>query len=152
MTRPFFSHPPMATRQIYVTQNDFRRLSSLIATLSRMHAEHDYNLDEFSALLASATKVSTNEIPGDVVTMNSTVRLRNLDSGEIVFRTLVFPHKADSEAEKISVLSLGGTALFGCRRGNTVVVDNSGDRQQWVIEEILYQPEADGEFSMDYTK
>jgi regulator of nucleoside diphosphate kinase len=142
----------MATRQIFVTYNDFRRLNSLMDTLRRMHAEHDYHIDDLADLLLTATKVSAENVPGDVVTMNSTVRLRNPGNGATAFLTLVFPHRADSESDLISVLSQSGTALFGCRSGDSVGLNVSGDVDQWTIEEILYQPEADGEDSMDYTK
>jgi regulator of nucleoside diphosphate kinase len=142
----------MATRQIFVTHNDFRRLNSLIDTLRRMHAEHDYHLDDLANLLQTATKVTAENVPGDVVTMNSTVRLCNPGNGATAFLTLVFPHRADSESDRISVLSQSGTALFGRRSGDCVGLNISGDIDHWRIEAILYQPEAEGEDSMDYTK
>jgi hypothetical protein len=64
--------------------------------------------------------VKPEEIPTDVITMNSTFRLSNLDSREEDVYTLVFPGKADSTNGKISILAPVGTAVLGCRVGDTV--------------------------------
>jgi hypothetical protein len=53
----------------------------------------------------SSRNSQPEEIPIDVITMNSTFRLSGLDSGEEVVYTLVFPAKADSRNGKISILA-----------------------------------------------
>jgi regulator of nucleoside diphosphate kinase len=70
--------------------------------------------------LDRAEIVKPEEIPTDVITMNSTFRLSNLDSREEDVYTLVFPGKADSTNGKISILAPVGTAVLGCRVGDTV--------------------------------
>ena len=59
-------------------------------------------------------------MPEDVVTMNSTVRVRDLETGEVDTYTLVYPHEADIEENKLSVLAPVGTALLGYRAGDVV--------------------------------
>ncbi len=51
-----------------------------------------------------ACTVDNHTIPGDVVTMNSKVRLRDMDSGEDEVYTLVYPTMADAEDYRLSVL------------------------------------------------
>ena len=64
-----------------------------------------------------ARVVPRSEIPPDVVTMNSTVRLRDLETGEEETYTLVYPDEADIEENKLSVLAPVGTALLGTGPG-----------------------------------
>ena len=141
----------MSARTIFATENDHRRLRSLIATLQRMSTDEDYRFDELSRLLDSATIVKPRDIPPDVITMNSTIRLDDLANGEKLYVTLVFPHKADLEAEAISILSSLGTTLYGRKCGESLSGDVNGQIRNLRVAEVLYQPEADGKTSMDYT-
>lgn len=89
-----------------------------------------------------------SEIPPDVVTMNSRVRLTDLDSGEELTYALVYPPDADFAQEKISVLAPVGTALLGERVGSVVEWDVPAGRRRLRIEELLYQPEAAGDYHL----
>ena len=77
-------------------------------------------LEELDGELDRGEIVKPEEIPSDVITMNSTFRLRDLDNGEEAVYTLVFPGKADSANGKISILAPIGTAVLGYRVGDTV--------------------------------
>ncbi len=92
--------------------------------------------------------VSSTEIPKDVITMNSQVRLKDLDSGEEVIYCLVFPHAADSKQQKISILAPIGTALIGYRVGDIIEWNVPAGLKRLKIEEILYQPEAAGDYHL----
>jgi regulator of nucleoside diphosphate kinase len=65
--------------------------------------------------LARATIVNSADVPANVVAMNSTVWIRDLDSDEIENYTLVFPNEADVWENRISILAPIGTALLGYR-------------------------------------
>ena len=84
-------------------------------------------------------------MPPDIVTMNSRIRLTDLDSAEELVYTLVYPAEADYAAGKISVLAPVGTALLGERVGNEIVWDVPGGTRRLRIEELLYQPESSGD-------
>lgn len=69
--------------------------------------------------------------------MNSTVRLRDLDSEEIETYTLVFPEDADIERNRISVLAPVGTAIIGCQAGDVVTWSVPRGRVQLRIEDVF---------------
>ena len=69
--------------RIYITDADCERLRRLIAGRRGANAvDHEY-LDMLEQELDRAEIVEPNAIPRDVVTMNSEVRLKDLDSGEM---------------------------------------------------------------------
>jgi regulator of nucleoside diphosphate kinase len=78
--------------------------------------------------------------------MNSSFRLRDLETGEEVVYTLVFPAKADSSSGKISVLAPIGTAVLGYRVGDVVEWQVPAGMKKFKVEAILYQPEAAFDF------
>lgn len=92
--------------------------------------------------LDRAHVVSGRRVPADVVTMNTRVRMTDLDTGKKLTYTLVFPHEANFSQGKISVLAPIGTAILGYRTGNVIEWNVPGGRRRLRIEEILRQPEA----------
>jgi regulator of nucleoside diphosphate kinase len=96
--------------------------------------------------LAYADVVDPEEMPGDVVTMNSLIRIDNASSSGTEEITLVFPQEADYKLGKVSLLAPLGAALLGCRQGETVTYIAPGGEVKVKILEILYQPEANGDF------
>jgi regulator of nucleoside diphosphate kinase len=87
-------------------------------------------------------------IPPDVITMNSRVCLQDMDSGEDLVYTLVFPGDADVESGKISVLAPIGTAMIGYRSGDRITWSVPGGVKKLKVKKILYQPESAGDFHL----
>jgi regulator of nucleoside diphosphate kinase len=104
------------------------------------------HLEALGAELDRAHVVAPEEIPGDVVTMNSAVLVRDLDSGTEMALTLVFPSDTGLELGKISILAPVGTALLGYRVGDTIEWKVPGRVRRLRVERMLYQPEAAGDF------
>ena len=92
--------------------------------------------------LDRAEVIAVGDLSPDVVTMHSTVRVRDLESGTTVVYTLVFPADADIENKRISVLAPIGTALIGDRAGDLLECATPGRTKQLYIEDVLFQPEA----------
>jgi regulator of nucleoside diphosphate kinase len=133
--------------KIYITEFDSRRLRELINVAAEFGDKRTLQyLDELSDELDQADLVRPEEIPNDVITMNSTFRLQNLDNGEEAVYTLVFPADADSLRGKISVLAPIGTAVLGYRVGDTVEWDVPAGLKRLTVKEIVYQPEAAGDY------
>jgi regulator of nucleoside diphosphate kinase len=132
---------------IYITEFDKKRLKGFIK-----FAEERWDnkvlryLEDLDAELDRAEVVKPEEIPTDVITMNSTFRLSDLDTGEEVVYTLVFPADADSRNRKISVLAPIGTAVLGYRVGDTVEWEVPAGIKRLKVNEIVYQPEAAREY------
>lgn len=134
----------IARRRIFITEDDMARLRELVRQ-GRMAAHKDRNhLTELDGELARAEVIAAGEVMPDVVTMHSTVRVRDVDSGTSMVYTLVFPVDADIEEKRISVLAAIGTALLGFRTGDTFEWKTSGGTRRLQIEEVLFQPEAAG--------
>jgi len=136
-------------RTIYVTEFDLKRLNQLVQMLEEEPEARDARyLEELDEELHRARVVTPASIPRDVITMNSRVRMRDMDSGAEMITQLVFPGDADLKQNKISVLAPIGTALIGYRVGDTVEWQAPAGVKRMKIEEILYQPEAAGDFHL----
>ena len=98
--------------------------------------------------LDRAQIVLPKDIPSDVVTMNSRVRLSDMSKGEEQVYTLVFPRDADTVTGKISVLAPVGTAILGYRVGDMIEWQVPAGKRKLKIEEIIYQPEAAGDYHL----
>src|SRR5262245_43572294 len=131
----------MGERTIYVTEFDLKRLSGLLDCVQSWgNKDRDY-LIRLGEELELAQVVSSREIPGDVVTMNSRARIRDLKSNEEMVFTLVFPAEADYERGRLSVLAPIGMALLGYRAGEIVEWKVPAGVRRLKIEQVLYQPE-----------
>lgn len=98
------------------------------------------------AEIERAKIVKPEKIPATVVTMNSTVRFRIEQTGEVFERTLVYPKDMNDPEQKISVWAPIGSALLGLSVGDTMPWPGAkGGASDVVIEAITYQPENAGE-------
>jgi regulator of nucleoside diphosphate kinase len=132
---------------IYITTSDYHRLSGLIERSRERNGEADREyLDQLEEELAQAEVVNPEDIPQDVITMRSKVRLKDLKSGQTVMYSLVFPSEANSNEGHISVLAPIGTALLGNRSGDVVESRVPSGLRRLKVKEILYQPEAAGNY------
>jgi regulator of nucleoside diphosphate kinase len=135
-------------RQIFITDFDLERLENLIEDVNRRSSRDGKYLEELEQELIKAEVVTPAGIPPDVITMNSCVCLQDMDSGENMVYTLVFPGDADFDNGKISVLAPIGTALIGYRAGDRITWRVPGGIKKLKVENILYQPEAAGDFHL----
>jgi regulator of nucleoside diphosphate kinase len=80
--------------------------------------------------------------------MNSLVVLRNLDCGDRLTCRLAYPSQARRSPHNVSVSRPLGTAILGKRVGQ-VVRWRAGMRERRMrIQQVLYQPEAAGDFHL----
>ena len=122
---------------IYLTQNDMDRLLELVEAYPGKRFEH------LERELLRAHVVPRDEMPKDVVTMNSRVIFENETTGERREITLVYPGSADIDAGRVSVLVPIGTALLGLRVGQSIDWQlPGGERQRYRIVGVPYQPQA----------
>lgn len=130
-------------RTIIVTQQDLDRLRALIdGVVSERNQEAAEALE---SELANARVVLPEEVPPNVVTMNSQVRFVDEASGVERLVTLVFPKDASAEEGRVSVLAPVGAALIGLRTGDSIDWPMPGGRSKRLrIVEVVWQPEAAG--------
>lgn len=97
--------------------------------------------------ITNAKQVEPKKIKPNIVTMNSQFVLTDLGNGKKDVFSLVFPDESDIKHNKISVLSGIGAQLLG-RAIGTVIRGIRGADQYLLIENILYQPEAAGDYHL----
>jgi regulator of nucleoside diphosphate kinase len=110
--------------------------------------EDHSHLDALEAGLELAQVLDSEEIPEDVVTMNSTVEICDLDSGEAETYTVLYPQDADIATDRISVLAPVGRALLGKRVGDVIRVTVPSGQRRIRIEAIRFQPERAGAYHL----
>lgn len=131
----------VSDKEIYITKKDVVRLRKLIEANSDTARE---DIDELTRELDRAHIVESASIPHDVITMNSRILIKDVESGEELIYVLTFPDRADAFQNAISVLTTGGTVMLGCKEGDFF---QWGERR-FLVMHILYQPERLGNFDL----
>jgi len=124
------------------------RLLELIEGLRATPKAVKIDLDLLEKELYRATLVEPQNIPRDVITMNSKVSVTDIDSGEKTTYTLVFPSAANISENKLSILAPLGMALLGYRAGDIIEWRMPSGVRKLRVEGILYQPEAAGDYHL----
>ena len=138
----------METRTRHFNAFDIHRIRGFLELATEGGAERYRYLVGLKHELESSVILAPEEIPPEVVTMNSQVRVRDPGTQDTVVVRLVFPQEADYEKKKVSLLAPLGAALLGRHVGEEVFYDAPGGTTMVLIEEILYQPEAAKEYSL----
>ncbi len=133
---------------IVVTQTDLARLKASIDRIGLDDRRDQRHLAELEGELARAKPISSEAVSGNVVTMNSKVRLKDLVSQKEFVYTLVYPNEADPANGRLSVLAPVGTALLGNYVGSEIEWDVPAGVRRLRVEEILFQPEAAGQLHL----
>jgi regulator of nucleoside diphosphate kinase len=136
----------MRARKIIITEIDHERLEDLLSSEFASVIGPSDHLDDLRAELDRARIVRPEDVPRNVVTMNSTVILDDLDTKEKETYTLVFPDSADIAHDRLSVLAPVGTAILGQRVGDVVRWRVPQGWRRLKIARVIYQPEREGAF------
>ncbi|KWF37653.1 GreA/GreB family elongation factor [Burkholderia pseudomultivorans] len=131
----------MKQRLYQLTELDVARL--------KKHAEHNPRFQTMlDTLLERADIVRPDAIKANVVTMNSQITLLDETTREQATWTIVYPDAANLELGRLNVFSPVGMALLGTQRGQLVkVMQPSGAEKLMKVAEIVFQPEANGEYT-----
>jgi regulator of nucleoside diphosphate kinase len=125
-----------------LTQIDYFRLARLTLE-SGTHAS-----EAVRTLLENSELVASEAVPSDVITMYTQVLLGG-DTGTQPHKlTLCYPADAEPSNGFISVLSPLGASLLGLRVGDVARWRTpSGAEPQAIVLEVLFQPEASGDYT-----
>ena len=137
----------MNSQNISLTTFDLSRLRDVLKARMSVVRDRDH-LDSLEQELDRADVVDSSAIAPTVVTMNSQVRIEDVDTGVENVYTLVFPSDASIPEKKISILAPIGTALLGARVGSTINWPVPAGRRTVRIKDVLYQPEAAGDYHL----
>ena len=129
---------------IYTTENDLEQLAQLIENMRNrplQNGELTY-VNTLEDKVEFAESVAPEEIPSDVITMGSQVKVLDLDTKKKQVWSIVFPEEANYDEGKISILAPLATALLGHKKGDTVLVNAPTRTRKLKVEAVLFQPES----------
>lgn len=133
-------NPEQPSPAIVLSRLDLDRIESLL------EREAPADSERLRAELDRAEVREPNDMPDDVITMNSTARFVDVASGDEHEMTLVYPRDAGA-AGTVSILAPVGSALLGLRVGQQIDWTGPGGRPLRLrVLAISYQPEASREF------
>ncbi|MGC6388540.1 nucleoside diphosphate kinase regulator [Ewingella sp. S1.OA.A_B6] len=133
----------MSKPTLTINELDAERLDTLLAKPTYANNPVAEALNEE---LDRAEILPPQDMPADVVTMNSKVRFTEGKEGEEHIRTLVYPAALKDTDEQLSVMAPLGAALLGLRVGSNITwTMPNGKESRIEVLELLFQPEASGE-------
>jgi regulator of nucleoside diphosphate kinase len=133
----------MARQTIQLTDVDSRRLDHIVEGLRPRDIRDAGSVALLERHLDEAEVLPARDIGPDVVTMNSEVRVRDLDTNEVMVFRVVYPSAADGARGRISVLAPLGLAVLGRRVGEEVDPRTPGGLRSLRVDDVLYQPERE---------
>lgn len=125
-----------------ITRFDYERIVKIIDQIN----PDDSSVKKLKEKLKKAKVIEPREINSNIITMNTRFRLKNLGNGARNEFILVFPDQRTPEKNQVSIFDFLGTEVF-C---NTVgeVVPSANRDCFYLIENIIYQPEAAGDYHL----
>lgn len=127
-----------------MSQVDHSRLFSLVSAALDKRATPV--LDALDEMLAEATLVQPEEVPRDLVTMNSEVLVELPRGGSPRTVRLVYPAEKNGDDGLVSIFSPIGVALLGARVGSTIPLQMGAQDRALHVSALTYQPEANGDW------
>ena len=132
----------MTQNHLLITDADANQLRMLVEGAD-LRNEHDrVQLDVLEEEIERARIVPQAQIPPDVVTMRSRVRIVDMRTGEQLVYQIVYPHEANYAAQKISILAPIGMALLGYSAGTEIEWQVPSGSRRLRIEAVEQQSNA----------
>lgn len=138
----------MNEKTMYMTEFDVDRLETFLEGVNKSNRYDRNTLESLQEEIERSNIVESRLIPSDVVTLNSQIRLRDIGTDQEMVLTLTLPGSANFDEGRISVVSPIGTAILGYAVGDTIEWSVPSGMKKIRIEEILYQPEAAGDYHL----
>lgn len=95
-----------------------------------------YNQEKLEKELRNARQILSKDIPADVVTVNTKVRVKELATGQEFTYTILPPAKARNKHNTISILSPIGVAMVGYSQGSELRWEMPEGLKAYRIEEV----------------
>ena len=131
-----------------ITDIDQRRLRSYLRDAAWSGELDTRRLASLHGRLRRAQIVGPKDVPANVVTMNSLVVLRNVESGNRLTCRLTYPSEARQSPRNVCVSRPLGMAMLGKRVGQVIRWPSGTRDRRMRIQQVLYQPEAAGELHL----
>lgn len=86
--------------------------------------------------LELATILDEEEMPKDVIRLNSVITIVSKNNGWNRKFKLVFPNESDVKNNKVSILTPMGAAVMGYAKGDSITWEFPSGEQRLIIEEV----------------
>ncbi len=134
--------------QIIINKLDYLRIKRWINDAKITKSVSNSDAENLLNELRKAEIIEPEKIPSNVVTMNSIVKVTFLNNDKNITLQLVYPNQANLKEKKISIFSPVATALIGYTVGDEIDWIVPAGLTKIRIDEIIYQPEAAGDFNL----
>ncbi|MBU4539121.1 MAG: nucleoside diphosphate kinase regulator [Weeksellaceae bacterium] len=135
-------------KQIIISKQDFTRIHKAIKDAKQKNAIKKEDAEKLLHELHSAKVVEPEDIPADLVTMNSVVKIHFQNNKTVTEFKIVYPDQANIKEHKISIFSPVASALIGYSVHDEIDWIVPSGMTKIIIDEIIYQPEAAGDFDL----
>ncbi len=129
-------------KKYIITSLDYDRIAKIIDSFN----PHDSSVKKIKDKLKNARIIEPQKIEPIIITMNTKFQLKNLGNGMRNEFMLVFPDQRAPEQNHVSIFDFPGTEAF-CQKIGEVIPSANNDCF-FLIENIIYQPEAAGDFHL----
>ncbi|MEO6902232.1 MAG: nucleoside diphosphate kinase regulator [Bacteroidia bacterium] len=133
---------------LIINRLDYARIKKSISDAKQFKSLSNVEAEKLIKELDSAKIVEPTDIPSDVVTMNSIVKLSFLNNDKQVEFQIVYPNQANLKESKISIFSPIATALIGYKVKDEIEWLVPAGLTKIRIDKIVYQPEAAGDYDL----
>ena len=106
--------------QLVLTKIDYEIIMSCLKKGVNRNTFNRKDGEELETEIKKARLVAKEELPADVVRLNSTVTIKDEINQKIMQVMVVTPDKANIKQMKISIMSPMGIALIGFRKGHKI--------------------------------
>ncbi|MGB4447629.1 MAG: nucleoside diphosphate kinase regulator [Cloacibacterium sp.] len=135
-------------KKVTLTKNDYTRIYKAITDAKNSKTINSNEAEKLLSELSKAEIVPSEKIDKDVVTMNSEVKLFFKNTQKEQSFKIVYPQDANLKENKISIFSPIATALIGYKIGDEIEWIVPGGMTKIKIVDLIYQPEAAGDFDL----
>lgn len=135
-------------KKVTLTKNDYTRIYKAITDAKNSKTINSNEAEKLLSELSKAEIVPSEKIDKDVITMNSEVKLFFENTQKEQSFKIVYPQDANLKENKISIFSPIATALIGYKIGDEIEWIVPGGMTKIKIVDLIYQPEAAGDFDL----
>jgi regulator of nucleoside diphosphate kinase len=125
-----------AAEPVILLKNDYEILNGFVKNLQGMQVNEKENFNKLYQEIKKAQVVELDKFPNDIVRLDSTVVIRDLQTKRDMTITIVLPQNADIKQKKVSVLAPIGTALIGFRKGQKVSWEVPSGKKDFKIMDV----------------
>lgn len=134
----------MDRHNMKLTDVDRCRLGTLLTCAESAAYGSERSRFDLETKVEEAETIPVDRTPRTLVTMNSTVVLVDVSSGECRTCTLVYPEDRDLSPHSVGILQQSGQCILGRSVGDIVQMAEGASLRRFRIDSVAYQPEAVG--------